>query len=227
MMKKSLAKDSLGIFSVYKPKGMTSHDVIYRVRKITGVKRVGHAGTLDPLASGVLIVAVGREYTKTLDSLMKTDKEYVAELMLGLTSTTDDNEGEKTVKQGYSEPNKADIEKVLTNWVGQVSQVPPIYSAIKVKGKPAHRRVRSGQNVELNPRLVVIKSIELLNYEWPILRIRVICEKGVYIRSLARDIGEQLGTGAYLSYLVRTRVGEFTVEDCDRIDADDEGKSHI
>jgi tRNA pseudouridine55 synthase len=226
MMKKKLTKDSLGIFPVYKPKGMTSHDVIYRVRRITGVKRVGHAGTLDPLASGVLIVAVGREYTKTLDSLMKTDKEYVAELMLGLTSTTDDDEGEKTVKEGYSRPNKVDIEKVLSNWVGEVSQVPPIYSAIKVKGKPAHRRVRSGQNVELSPRLVVIKSIEFLSYEWPILRIKVTCEKGVYIRSIARDIGEALGTGAYLSSLERTRVGEFTIEDCDRIDSDDEDKFH-
>ena len=227
MPKNRLAKDSLGIFPIYKPKGMSSHDVIYRVRKITGVKRVGHAGTLDPLASGVLIVGVGREYTKTLDSFMKTDKEYVAELTLGQTSTTDDDEGEKKVCEHCIEPARGAIKEVLLHWVGTVFQKPPIYSAIKINGRPAHRRVRSGQDVKLDPRKVTIKSIELLDFEWPLVRIKVICEKGVYIRSLARDIGEELGTGAFLSFLERTRVGKFTIADCDKIEFDDMGRSHV
>lgn len=201
-----------GIYPIFKPVGMTSHDVIYKVRKLSGIKRVGHAGTLDPLASGVLIVAIGRDFTKQLDGLMKTDKEYVAGVTLGMTSTTEDGEGEKTEHEVKKIPSEDEVKEVITHWVGQVEQVPPIYSAIKIKGKPAHRRVRQGQTIELEPRQVEIFSIELLDYNWPLLHIKVRCAKGVYIRSLARDIGKELGVGGYMSSLERTRVGEYTSE---------------
>jgi tRNA pseudouridine55 synthase len=198
--------------------GVTSHDVIDQVRRLTGEKRVGHAGTLDPLASGVLVIAVGREFTKQLDALMTGEKEYIAEIQLGMTSTTDDEEGEKKVHEVASQPSKEKIEQVLTHWVGKIEQMPPVYSAIKVKGKPAHRRVRQGQVVTLQPRAVEIFSIELLDFSWPILKIKVQCAKGVYIRSLARDIGEELGVGGYLHSLVRTRVGAFTIEESVRLE---------
>lgn len=209
---------SPGIYAINKPKGITSFDVIFELRKLTGIKRIGHAGTLDPLASGVLIVAIGREYTKQLDSLMKTEKEYVAEITLGKTSTTDDEEGEKTEQTVGKVPSYEEVAKAVQKWVGVVEQMPPIYSSIKVNGKPAHRRVRQGQTVELKSRTVEIFSIDLVKYEWPIVQIKVKCAKGVYIRSLARDIGKELAVGGYMSDLVRTRVGEFLIEKAIRLD---------
>jgi tRNA pseudouridine55 synthase len=214
-----------GIYPIFKPVGITSHDVIYQIRKLTGIQRVGHAGTLDPLASGVLVVAVGREYTKQLDQLMNTDKQYIAEITLGMTSTTDDAEGEKKVNQETEPPHIKRVQNVLKNWVGKVDQLPPIYSSIKIQGKPAHRRVRRGQVVELEPRKVQIDSIELLEYNYPLLRIKVQCGKGVYIRSLARDIGKVLGVGGYLSALERTRVGQFRIEDAIKLQSTGQSKN--
>ncbi|MEO8581364.1 MAG: tRNA pseudouridine(55) synthase TruB [Patescibacteria group bacterium] len=207
-----------GIYSIFKPKGITSHDVIDKIRRLSGIQRVGHAGTLDPLASGVLVVAVGREFTKQLDSLMKTDKEYLAEITFGKTSTTDDAEGEKTEREVAHISTEKEVQEVLAHWVGEVDQLPPIYSAIKIQGRPAHRRVRQGETVELQPRQVVIFTIDLIKYVWPLLQIKVKCGKGVYIRSLARDIGEELSVGGYMSDLVRTRVGDFTIEDAKKIE---------
>lgn len=203
-----------GIYPIIKPKGPTSHDIIYQMRRVTGEKRVGHAGTLDPLASGVLVIAVGREFTKQLEHHVQGEKEYIATIKLGETSTTDDEQGEKIKLQISNSqiPNEEQVRTVLQTFVGEIEQVPPIYSAIKIKGKPAHRRVRQGQTVELQPRTVEIKEIELLEYTFPILKIRVKCGKGVYIRSLARDIGQKLETGAYLADLERTQVGEFRIE---------------
>lgn len=201
-----------GIYNIFKPFGVTSHDVIDQLRTLSSEKRVGHAGTLDPLASGVLVVAIGREYTKKLNELMIQEKEYIAEITLGQASTTDDAEGEKRAVEVQEIPDREEIQRVIANWIGTVQQAPPVYSAIKVKGTPAHRRVRSGQHVELLPREVEIKNIEILTYAWPILKIQVTCGKGVYIRSLARDIGNDLKVGGYLSSLVRTRVGDFTID---------------
>lgn len=204
----------LGIYPIYKPKGPTSHDIIYRVRKVTGEKRVGHAGTLDPLASGVLVVAVGREFTKQLEQHVQGEKEYIATIKLGEISTTDDEQGEKIPfsSSKLQHPNQDEIEKVLQTFIGTIEQIPPVYSAIKVKGMPAHRRIRRGQTVELPARTVEIKAIELLDYEFPMLKIQVKTGKGVYIRSLARDIGQKLNTGAYLADLERTQVGAFRIE---------------
>lgn len=206
-----------GIFAVNKPKGITSHDVIYKLRRKTGEKRIGHAGTLDPLASGVLVVAVGREFTKQLDKIVKSEKEYIAEIYLGETSTTDDMEGEK-VKISDIKPSVEEIEKEVKPFIGKIMQTPPQYSAIKVKGQTAYKAARRGKEIKLEPREVEIKEIEILNYSYPVLKLRIVCGKGVYIRSFARDLGEKLQTGAHLKNLIRTRVGEFKIENAVKLE---------
>ncbi|MBT5338596.1 tRNA pseudouridine(55) synthase TruB [Candidatus Falkowbacteria bacterium] len=202
-----------GIIVVDKPKGPTSHDIVDQVRRITGIRKVGHAGTLDPLASGVLVVAIGRENTKKIDEIVKTEKEYIAKIKLGETSTTDDAEGDKTQISNtkYQIPNDALLEN-LKQFEGEVLQIPPAFSAIKMKGKKAYELARKGQEVKMASRKIFIKEIELIKYEWPYLEIKVTCGPGTYIRSLARDIGEKLKIGAYLAELQRTRVGDYTIE---------------
>ncbi|MBI5077557.1 tRNA pseudouridine(55) synthase TruB [Candidatus Falkowbacteria bacterium] len=224
------------IIVINKPKGPTSHDIIDAIRKITGEQRIGHAGTLDPLASGVLVVGIGREATRQLGLIVKKEKEYLATIKLGEYSSTDDEEGEKINvvgtalelsdrldAEGTLSPNpllgkEEVIETALSAFVGEVYQRPPPFSAIKIKGVPAYKLARRGvgnayMRSVLAPRKVLIKSIELLEYAWPILKIRVVCGPGVYIRSLARDIGETLGVGGYLKELERTRVGDFKIEE--------------
>lgn len=210
-----------GIFAVNKPKGITSHDVVAIIRKKTGVKRVGHGGTLDPLAEGVLVIAVGRENTKLLETYVKGEKEYIAEIFLGANSTTDDEEGVKNIVNVNITPDIGNIEEVSKLFVGTIMQTPPIYSSVKIAGKPAHRRVRRGEDIKLEPRKVIIKSIEILDYKFPILKLKVTTGPGVYIRALARDIGKQLGTGGYLKSLLRTRVGKFTIDEAIKLDNSD------
>ena len=200
------------IVAIYKPKGPTSHDVVDSLRKITGEERIGHAGTLDPLASGVLVVGIGKDSTKKLSAEVRKEKEYIASIMLGERSTTDDEEGEKTVVQVAMYPDLAAIKDVVRTFEGVTEQTPPVYSAVKIQGKPAYQRVRSGETVNLKARNVDIKKIEILKYEWPVIELRVVTGPGVYIRALARDIGEMLGTGGYLSELERTRVGNYLQE---------------
>jgi tRNA pseudouridine55 synthase len=196
-----------------KPKGITSHDVIYRVRKITGEKRVGHAGTLDPNATGLLIVGVGREFTKQLGELTTgTTKTYEAEIFLGATSTTEDSEGVITQISDIC-PTEEEILKTLTKLEGEQSQIPSKFSAIKLQGKKAYELARKGIEVELEPRKVTIHSIKLREYNYPSLKIECEVSAGTYIRALARDIGEKLGTGAYLSNLRRTKIGTFDIKD--------------
>ncbi|MGE5042378.1 MAG: tRNA pseudouridine(55) synthase TruB [Candidatus Levyibacteriota bacterium] len=206
-----------GIFAVYKPVGMTSHDVVNRVRTITHVMRVGHGGTLDPLAEGVLVIAVGRENTKLLDKYVKGEKEYAASIKLGFTSETDDSEG-PIKKVSDNEPKLIEIQEKLKKFIGEISQTPSRYSAIKIKGKEAYKRIRKGETFEMEPRKVFIKRIEIISYDYPMLEIKVTCGTGVYIRSLARDIGDELQAGGYLTRLVRTRVGEFKVEDAIKLE---------
>lgn len=198
------------IFAILKPKGITSHDVIDKMREITGIKKIGHAGTLDPLASGVLVIGIGREATRKLSEMVKKEKEYLATVKLGLISTTDDEEGEKREVDVSEVPSVEQVRAVVRGFEGKISQVPPAYSAVKVKGKEAYKRARRGEKVELKPRMVEIKKIEIEKYEWPYLKLRVVTGPGVYIRSLARDIGKSLGIGGYLTELERTRVGDFT-----------------
>ena len=206
------------LLNINKPKGITSHDVVDEVRKATGVKRVGHAGTLDPFATGVLVVAVGREDTKKLTEITKnTMKEYVATLELGKTSTTDDPEGRISLVS-LSYPHLGEIKDVLKRFVGEIKQTPPPYSAIKIKGVPAYKLARRGEEVKLSPRTVTIEELKLLWYKPPFLKIQVVCGAGTYIRSLAKDIGEKLGVGAYLTELERTRVGDFRIENSISLD---------
>ncbi len=197
------------IVAIWKPKGPTSHDIISALRKITGVRRIGHAGTLDPLAEGVLVVGIGRDATKTLSVNVAHEKEYLATVRLGATSTTDDAEGEKTEIEIKRNPSLEDIESLLPRFTGTIAQTPPPYSAIKLNGKKAYELARRGKEVALAPRKVIIKKIDIVSYRWPQLILKVLTGPGVYIRALARDIGEALGTGAYLETLERLRVGNF------------------
>jgi tRNA pseudouridine55 synthase len=287
--------------NIYKPKGVTSFDVVRDIKRMTGEKKVGHAGTLDPLAEGVLIVGVGRESTKKLRFVLEEDKEYIAEIKLGMTSTTDDEEGEKTLterlKAGLLEcsdsgvkslafrnadgkeeneecemkavantennwPSIEEIEKVVKTFIGDIIQISPVYSAIKIGGERAYKKARRGEKFTQPPRIVTIKEIEILDYqlknfdeikqvdnevdngtssniqngttintttttttagnsvasnisagEYPILKIKCVVGSGTYIRSLAREIGEKLKTGGYLTSLVRTRIGNHKIKD--------------
>lgn len=200
------------IFAVYKPKGISSNKFLNVIRRTSGEKKVGHAGTLDPLASGILIVGVGRQATKKLGEMVKKEKEYVAKIRLGIESTTDDEEGVKTEYAVSSSPKRNDIERIIKTYIGTVMQRPPAYSAIKIKGKEAYKLARRGITIAIKPRKVEIKNIEIIHYEWPYLALRIVTGPGVYIRSLARDVGKDLGVGGYLAELERTRVGEFTKE---------------
>ena len=219
-IEKSSRRPQKGIFAVYKPSGITSHDVVARVRRFYPGCKVGHAGTLDPLAEGVLVLAVGRENTKRISLWTNKEKEYLAEIVVGLTSVTDDAEGLRTClpegdffRRKFA-PSAERLRETVDAYRGEIVQVPPIYSAIKVGGRPAYRLARRGGQVALRPRKVRIFQIEILSWDFPLLRLRIVCGPGVYIRALARDIGRDLGIGAYLRKLTRTRVGEYAPEDC-------------
>lgn len=204
-----------GILLINKPGGMSSHDVVDAVRNITGVRRVGHAGTLDPAAEGLLIVLVGRRATREQSHFMQQEKEYVATIYLGAESTTDDSEGDitQTFPKDAKPPTEEKIQKTLAQFTGTITQTPPAYSAVKVKGKRAYTLARKGKQPKLKPRKVHISALELERYAFPELTLRIACSKGTYIRSLARDLGQALGTGAYLASLKRTRIGSFRLED--------------
>lgn len=205
-----------GFLNINKPKGWTSFDVIRQLKRIIDVKKIGHTGTLDPLATGVLVVAIG-EATKLIEYMMKDDKEYIAGITLGSKSNTYDAEGEIS-HISNREPVLEEIEQSLYEFEGEIDQIPPAYSALKIKGKRAYSLARKGEEVEMKSRKVQINKIDLISYEYPLLKIDVECHSGTYIRSIAHDLGEKLDVGAYLSELLRTRVGIFKIEDS--IDAD-------
>lgn len=200
------------IFPINKPKGPTSHDIVNKIRKITNIKKIGHAGTLDPLASGVLIIAITRSSTKKIDLIQKKEKEYLATIILGKTSTTYDEEGEKDEINVNKTPDISNIKNSIRKFIGYINQTPPIYSAIKINGKPAYKYARNNKKIEIKSKNIFIKNIEIIFYAWPTLQLKVICGPGTYIRSLANDIGKDLKTGAYLSDLVRTKVGEYDIK---------------
>ncbi len=201
------------IFAIYKEKGPTSRDVLNKIKKETGEKKIGHAGTLDPLAEGVLVIGVGRESTKKLHTETFNEKEYLAMICLGEESSTDDSEGERK-KVSSEKPLLDDVVSVVSRFGGVIEQAPPAFSAVKIEGERAYRRARRGEVVQPRKRKVDVKKINVLAYSYPFLEINVITGRGVYIRSLARDIGRKLGTGGYLHSLVRTRVGELRIKDC-------------
>lgn len=206
-----------GIVAIYKEEGMTSHDVVDAVRRHTGQKRVGHAGTLDPCAKGVLVVGIGRSATRRLDQIVGKEKEYVTRIKLGWRSTTDDREGEKEQVSVAAIPAEDNIRDALKNFEGIIAQRPPAFSAVKIGGRPAYRFARASKQVELAIREVEVKEIELLAYEWPFLDLRMVTGPGVYVRAIARDLGEALGTGGYVERLERTRVGSFVKEQAVRL----------
>ena len=202
------------IVAILKPKGPTSFNIISQVKKATGIKKVGHAGTLDPLASGVLVIGIGRDSTRKLFQELEKEKEYEVLIKLGETSETDDEEGEKTVWEVNRIPDVSEVKKSLEKFIGEIWQMPPIYSSVKRGGVRAYEDARKGRKVVLGKRQVLIKEIEILEYAFPLLRLRVLTGPGVYIRSLARELGEELKVGGYVKELIRTRVGEYRIEDC-------------
>lgn len=206
------------IISVYKPVGITSHDVVRIYKQQYPGEKVGHGGALDPLAEGVLIIAIGREDTKKLHAILNNaTKIYQAVIELGSISETDDAQGpiQPTPHMPSIEAITPEtIHKILMSFQGTIEQIPPTYSAIKIKGKPAYKRVRAGEQLKLLPRQVIIHKIQLIDYIYPHLTLKVHTGAGVYIRSLARDIGNRLQTGAYLKKLIRQQVGPYTIDKC-------------
>jgi tRNA pseudouridine55 synthase len=214
------------IFAVYKPKGWSSYDVIRQLKRETGEKKIGHGGTLDPFAEGVLVVGIGREGTKQLGIILKnTLKTYQGTIVFGAGSTTDDPEGVITREENFVMPSKEAIEEACKKFVGEIWQTPPIYSAVKLQGQPAYKRARRGEEIKLQPKQVLVNEIKIIDYAPPQLKIEVTCGSGVYIRALARDIAESLGTKGYLEELVRTRIWseenpevDFRIENAQRIE---------
>lgn len=209
-----------GIIVINKPIGCTSYNIVYRVKKIFKEK-VGHTGTLDPLATGVLPILIGKG-TKLSNYLIEHDKEYIATLKLGKKTDTLDAEGEVIEEREVDDNifNKDKIDEVLNKFIGKIEQIPPLYSAIKVNGKKLYEYARNGQNVEVKPRQVEIYKINLLNIdkEQKEIKFKVNCSKGTYIRTLCLDIAEKLGSIGYMSSLQRTRVGRFKIKDAITID---------
>jgi tRNA pseudouridine55 synthase len=201
-----------GFILINKPSGITSHDVVDKLREITGIRKIGHAGTLDPFARGLLILGIGREFTKKLSIFQKKDKEYIATLRLGAESDTFDRDGKILERKVEKIPDREQIEKVLKSFLGEIEQIPPVFSAKKIGGKKLYELARKGIKVELKPQRVKIYEISILEYKFPYLKIKVKCSSGTYIRSLANDIGKKLGCGAYVEELIRTKIGEFSIE---------------
>lgn len=200
-----------GFVNVNKPSGPSSHDIVYRVRRLAGRDvKVGHSGTLDPFAAGVLVVCLGGA-CRLASLVMNQDKRYVTEIALGATSTTDDRTGEICLVAVEAAPTRAQVEAAVRQFVGHIEQVPPSHSAIYVQGRRAYDIARKGEELTLPPRPVTIHSIDILEYSYPRLKIEVSCACGTYIRSIARDIGQALGTGGYCSELTRTASGDFTL----------------
>jgi len=217
------------IIAIDKPLGWTSFDAVKRIRGAIQRRmevrkfKVGHAGTLDPLATGVLIICTGRA-TKRITELQEGLKEYVADITLGATTPSYDLEKEIDATYPYEHITREMVDETLPRFVGHVMQVPPIFSAVKVDGKRAYALARKGKDVELKAKPLEIRELEVLCFEPPLLRVRVLCSKGTYIRALARDIGEALQSGAHLSALRRTRVGDITIDRCMTLD---EALAHI
>ncbi len=219
MSKEGDEKFTAGVFLIDKPAGFSSFQIVRRVRYLLGIKKVGHAGTLDPFATGLLIVCAGRPATRLISGFMETDKEYLATVRLGVETTTLDPEGEVVSRKSVGVLTADRVEECLQQFRGETSQVPPQYSACKHKGKPLYYYARKGIEIVKEPRLVTIHTLERTDSGKDLfgdeadLEIKVICSKGTYIRTLASDIGRQLGCGAYLTKLRRTRSGFFSTED--------------
>lgn len=200
-----------GLFIVNKPLGWSSMDVVRKVRNAAGFVKTGHAGSLDPLATGVVVCCIGKA-TKSVEQIMGMPKSYETTVDLSAFTNTDDREGERTEVDVPEPPTLEQIEAVLPQFIGDIEQVPPLYSAIHVDGQRAYKLARQGKDVTLEARPVRIDAIEIESYEFPNLVLTIHCGRGMYVRSLARDIGKALNTGGHLARLVRTAVGPYTID---------------
>lgn len=210
--KQAEAKEVEGILLVNKTKGKSSFNLVRILRKTLGVKKIGHAGTLDPFATGVMVMLIGRRYTRLSDQFLLSDKEYEAEIRLGISTNTYDCEGEITSESNLK-PTLAEIEAAINHFQGEIEQIPPMFSAKKLQGKKLYDLAREGKTVERAPVKIQVQ-IQLISYHYPFLCISVRCSKGTYIRSLGHDLGQKMGCGAHLSNLKRTRSGHFLLENC-------------
>ncbi len=199
------------VLLINKPLRWTSFDVVRKVRNLVKIKKVGHAGTLDPLATGLLIVCTGK-FTKRISEFMAQEKEYMGSFTLGATTPTYDLESEPVNFKPFDHLTDEEIKKATSRFTGEIIQVPPIHSAIKQQGKRVYELARQGKEVVMEPRKLFIREFEITDISLPVISFRVVCSTGTYIRSLAHDFGQILGCGAYLSSLCRTRIGEFKIE---------------
>ncbi len=204
------------VLLIDKPLHWTSFDAVKKIRSITGVSKVGHAGTLDPLATGLLIICTGK-FTKKINEYMAREKEYTGSFTLGATTPTYDLESEPVEVKDISHLTEDAIRSATHSFIGNIMQVPPIHSAIKKEGRPVYLAARKGEDIVLEPRSVVISEFEITKIELPKLEFKVVCSTGTYIRSLANDFGKQLGVGAHLSGLCRTRIGEFRISEAQNL----------
>lgn len=201
-----------GILLVNKPRGKTSFSLVASLRRRLGVKKIGHAGTLDPFATGVMVMLVGRDYTRLSDAFLCNDKEYIAQLRLGVSTDSYDCDGQITAESPIV-PTSEEIASALNHFQGEIEQVPPMFSAKKVNGKKLYELARKGKTIERQPVKIKLET-QLLSYQYPHMEIQVSCSKGTYIRSIANDLGNMLGCGAHLSQLQRTRSGAYLIADC-------------
>lgn len=199
------------VLLIDKPAGWTSFDVVNKIRFACKAKRVGHAGTLDPFATGLLILCTGKA-TKTIDTFSDLDKVYEAEFVLGKTTDTLDIEGRITSEAPVPDLNKAVLQEICNKSIGEIEQIPPQFAAIKINGVPAYKMARKGKTVDIKPRRITIHAYHVLSYKENILRVMVECSKGTYIRALARDLGNELGCGAFVKSLRRLSIGAYSVE---------------
>ncbi len=201
-----------GILLVNKAAGFSSFYLVSLLRCLTKVEKIGHAGTLDPFATGIMVMLIGREYTRRSDAFLSSDKEYRALLQLGLATDTYDIEGKITFRSS-GVPTLKEIEVALAAFQGEIAQIPPMYSAKKVQGKKLYDLARKGIEIERQPVIVRVQT-QFISYQYPMLDLKIICSKGTYIRTLAHDIGHFLGCGAHLFELTRTRSGSFSLDQC-------------
>ncbi|MDR0445203.1 MAG: tRNA pseudouridine(55) synthase TruB [Puniceicoccales bacterium] len=211
MRARTNADDWEGILLVHKPIGMTSHDVVTHLRRHLGLKKIGHAGTLDPMASGLLIMLIGRA-TKASHYFSSKDKTYQGIFQLGITTDTQDSDGQVMEEKPVPELSEDDLKKHMAHFVGDQYQLPPMYSAKKIHGKPLYKMARKGLEVERERRFIHVYAFDLLSYHSPMVEFRLTCSKGTYVRTVAHDVGQQLGCGAHLTQLCRIRSGEFDLE---------------
>ena len=207
-----------GFILIDKPLNISSHGVVNRLRRISGVKKIGHAGTLDPQATGLMILAVERAATKKISQFVKLSKEYEAEIHLGVITDTYDREGKVLSEYQGEELGLEKIRLAVNSFLGEQEQLPPMFSAKQVGGQRLYDLARQGKEIDRPKQQITISELEILDYSWPILKLRVACSSGTYIRTLAYDLGRFLGVGAYLSGLRRTKVGSFAIDQAVELD---------